>query len=388
MLTLIKNAEIYAPDKLGRMDVLLAGTRIEAIEPEINLPGTLDVNTIDATGLCLVPGFIDAHVHIAGAGGEGGPASRTPEMQLSDMISAGVTTVVGCLGTDGITRSVDSVLMKVKSLRAEGVSAWMYTGAYQVPTPTVTGDYARDIALIEEIIGVGEVAVSDHRSSNPTNEELTRITGHARVAGMLSGKAGIINIHMGDARDPFRPLYKVVEASELTLRQFLPTHINRNDYIFEDAKTYGLKGYVDITTSSYPYYPDEEIKPATALRLLIEAGVPAEHITFTSDACGSLPGFDPVTGELVKMETGKPSSNLRELRDAVQEEKIPLEIALKVLTSNPARILKLKQKGNVAKGMDADVLLLDSDLKIHSVIAMGIRVMADGILLKKGTYEG
>jgi beta-aspartyl-dipeptidase (metallo-type) len=282
---------------------------------------------------------------------------------------------------------VESVLMKVKSLRAEGVSAWMYTGAYQVPTPTITGDYARDIALIEEVIGVGEVAISDHRSSVPTTEELTRITAHARVAGMLSGKAGIINIHMGDAREPFKPLYKVVEASEMSLRQFLPTHINRNDYIFEDAKTYGLKGYVDITTSSYPYYPDEEIKPATALRLLIEAGVPSDHITFTSDACGSLPGFDPVTGELIKMETGKPSSNLRELRDAVEVEKVPLEIALKVLTSNPARILKLKQKGKIAVGMDADMLLLDKDLKITSVFALGVQVVENGVLLKKGAYE-
>ncbi|MBK6964897.1 MAG: beta-aspartyl-peptidase [Bacteroidales bacterium] len=387
MLTLVKNAEIYAPEKLGCMDVLLAGSKIAAIAKEINLPDSLPVKVIDATGLFLTPGLIDAHVHIAGAGGEGGPASRTPEMLLSDMISAGVTTVVGCLGTDGITRSVESVLMKVKSLRAEGVSAWMYTGAYQVPTPTITGDYARDIALIEEVIGVGEVAISDHRSSVPTTDELTRITAHARVAGMLSGKAGIINIHMGDAREPFKPLYKVVEASEMSLRQFLPTHINRNDYIFEDAKTYGLKGYLDITTSSYPYYPDEEIKPATALKLLIEAGVPSDHITFTSDACGSLPGFDPATGELIKMETGKPSSNLRELRDAVEVEKVPLEIALKVLTSNPARILKLKQKGKIAIGMDADVLLLDKDLKLTGVFAMGVQVVENGVLLKKGAYE-
>lgn len=387
MLTLVKNAEIYAPEKLGCMDVLLAGSKIAAIAKEINLPDSLPVKVIDATGLFLTPGLIDAHVHIAGAGGEGGPASRTPEMQLSDMISAGVTTVVGCLGTDGFTRSVESVLMKVKSLRAEGVSAWMYTGAYQVPTPSITGDYARDIALIEEVIGVGEIAISDHRSSVPSIEELTRITAHARVAGMIAGKAGIVNIHMGDAKDPFRPLYKVVEASEMSLRQFLPTHINRNDYIFEDAKTYGLKGYVDITTSSYPYYPDEEIKPATALRLLLEAGVPAENITFTSDACGSLPGFDPVTGELIKLETGQPVSNLRELRDAVIEENIPLETALKVLTSNPARILKLKQKGNIAVGLDADVLLLDEDLKINSVFALGIQVVENGVLLKKGAYE-
>lgn len=387
MLTLIKNAEVYTPEKLGQKDVLLAGSSIVAIADEINLPESVSARVIDASGMYMVPGFIDAHVHIAGAGGEGGPASRTPEMLLSDMISAGVTTVIGCLGTDGITRSVESVLMKVKSLRAEGVSAWMYTGAYQVPTPSITGDYARDIALIEEVIGVGEVAISDHRSSVPSNEELTRMTAHARVAGMIAGKAGIINIHMGDAREPFNPLYKVVETSELSLRQFLPTHINRNDYIFEDAKTYGLKGYLDITTSSYPYYPDEEIKPATALRLLIEAGVPAEHITFTSDACGSLPGFDPVTGELIKMETGKPLSNLLELRDAVFEEKLPLETALKVLTSNPARILKLKKKGNIVKGMDADVLLLSKDLRINAVFALGQQVLENGVLLKKGTYE-
>jgi len=282
---------------------------------------------------------------------------------------------------------VESVLMKVKALRAEGVSAWMYSGAYQVPTPGITGDFARDIALIEEVIGVGEVAVSDHRSSCPTTDELIRIAAHARVAGMIGGKAGIVNIHLGDARDPFRPIYKAVEASELSFRQFFPTHINRNEYIFEDAKTYGLEGYVDITTSGYPYYPDEEIKPSTALRLLLEAGVPAEHITFTSDACGSLPGFDPVSGELVKMETGLPSANLRELRDAVVYENIPLEVALQVLTSNPARILKLKYKGRIGIGMDADILLLDEYLQINAMFAMGTKVVENGVLLKKGTYE-
>jgi beta-aspartyl-dipeptidase (metallo-type) len=277
--------------------------------------------------------------------------------------------------------------MKVKALRAEGVSAWMYTGAYQVPTPSITGDFARDIALIEEVIGVGEVAISDHRSSVPTIDELIRIAAHARVAGMISGSAGIVNIHLGDAKDPFRPIYQAVEKSELTFRQFFPTHINRNDYIFEDAKTYGLKGFVDITTSSYPYYQDEEIKPATAVRLLLEAGVPIEHITFTSDACGSLPGFDPVTGELVTMETGLPASNLVELRDAVLTEKIPLETALKVVTSNPAQILKLKTKGKIQPGMDADLLILDKDFKIVSMFAMGKLVIEDGVLLKKGTYE-
>ncbi|HAY71386.1 MAG TPA: beta-aspartyl-peptidase, partial [Saprospirales bacterium] len=262
MLTLFKNAHVYSPDDQGIKDVLVGGKSIIAIQENIELSDSFKTEIIECKGLNLVPGLIDSHVHITGGGGEGGPASRMPELEISMMIDGGVTTVIGCLGTDGITRTVESVLMKVKSIRAKGMSAWMYTGAYQVPPPTITGDIAKDIALFEEIIGVGEIAISDHRSSVPTLSELTKLVAHARVAGMIGGKAGIVNMHMGDANDPFRPIHDVVANSELKYTQFLPTHCNRNDYIFEDAKSYGKLGYVDITTSSYPYFPDEEIKPS------------------------------------------------------------------------------------------------------------------------------
>lgn len=387
-MILIKNAEVFTPESIGKKDVLLAGKKIVAIEESIELPASLTCRVIDATGLKLTPGFVDAHVHIAGAGGEGGPATRTPEIQLSMLIKAGVTTVIGCLGTDGMTRNVESVLMKAKGLRDEGVSAWIYTGAYQVPTPTITGDIGKDVALIEEVIGVGEVAISDHRSSCPTTEELIRITEHARVGGMLGGKAGIVNLHMGDAKNPFQPIHDAVAKSELNYKQFYPTHCNRNDYIFEDAKEYGKKGWVDITTSSYPYFPQYEIKPSKTIRQLLDAGVPVEHITFTSDACGSLPDFDPVTGDLRQLEMGHPDASLREIVDAVKQENIPFETALKVVTSNPATALKLKQKGSIAVGKDADVLLFDNHLKLKMVVAMGAIMMEDYKIVKKGLYEG
>ena len=371
MLTLFKNAETYTPHFLGTRDILVGGKSILAIADHIEPPQGVEIQIVDCTGLKLMPGLIDSHVHITGGGGEGGPASRMPELQISMMTDGGVTTVIGCLGTDGITRSVESVLMKVKSIRANGMSAWMYTGAYQVPPPTITGDIMRDITLIEEVIGVGEIAISDHRSSVPTIAELSKLTGHARVAGMIGGKAGIINMHMGDARDPFRPLHDIVANSEMGYKQFVPTHCNRNDYIFEDAKEYGKKGYVDITTSSYPYYKDEEIKPSVALKLLLESGVPIKHITFTSDACGSLPGFDPETGKLIKIEMGLPDSILREIKEAVTEDGIPLEIALQVATSNPADILKLKGKGYIQENFDADILILDADFKIVHLMANG-----------------
>lgn len=374
MLTLFKKANVYSPENIGVKDILTGGKSILAISDNIDVPEGLEVQVVDCTGLNLVPGIIDSHVHITGGGGEGGPATRMPELEISMMIDGGVTTVIGCLGTDGITRTVDSVLMKVKSIRAKGMSAWMYTGAYQVPPPTITGDIARDIALIEEVIGVGEVAISDHRSSVPTIAELAKLTGHARVAGMIGGKAGIMNMHMGDARDPFRPLHDIVASSELKYKQFIPTHCNRNDYIFEDSKEYGKLGYVDITTSSYPYYMDEEIKPSKALKQLLESGVPIEHITFTSDACGSLPGFDPVTGKLVKIEMGYPDSVLREIKEAVLEDGLPLETAIKVATSNPATILKLPGKGFIKEGFDADILLLDAAFNIRHLMANGVLV--------------
>jgi beta-aspartyl-dipeptidase (metallo-type) len=302
------------------------------------------------------------------------------------MFEGGVTTVIGCLGTDGFTRSVESVLMKAKSLKYEGASAWIWTGAYQVPCPTITGDIGKDLALIEEIIGVGELALSDHRSSCPSTSELIRIAAQARVGGMLGKKAGVVNIHLGDAKNPFSPIHEAINHSELKYTQFLPTHCNRNDYIFEDAKIYGKAGFLDITTSAWPYFPDEEIKPSIALKLLLEAGVPTGNITFSSDACGSLPGFDE-NGHLVKLEMGHPSANLRELADSVLKEKIPLEISLKVLTSNVATILRLTDKGFISAGMDADLLFLDRGMQMVHLIAMGKWVVKEGIVVKKGAYE-
>jgi len=384
-LILIVNAEVFTPKSIGRNDVLVSGGKIIAIQPDMTKLFPM-ADKVDAAGKKLVPGFIDGHVHIAGAGGEGGPASRTPEMQLSHMIEAGVTTVIGCLGTDGFTRNFESVLMKVKALRAEGVSAWMYAGAYQVPTPTLTGDIGRDIALIEEVIGAGEIALADHRSSHPTLDELIKLAAHARVGGMLGGKAGIINIHMGDAKNPFKMLYDVAANSEIGLKQFFPTHCNRNAYIFEDAKEYGKKSYIDLTTSSYPYFSDIEIKPSLAVKELLRADVPVDHITMTSDAFGSLPHFDE-QGTLVKLEMGLLKSLHTEWVDMIAKEGLSIETALKTITENPARILKLKNKGKIETDFDADLLLIDEDLSIDSVMANGKWMMLDKKTLVKGTYE-
>jgi beta-aspartyl-dipeptidase (metallo-type) len=385
-MLLIRNANLYNPEKMGKKDILVAGNKFLEISGKIELNGNIELETIDATGLIMIPGLIDAHVHIAGAGGEGGPQTRTPELKIKQLVEGGITTVIGCLGTDGYTRNIESVLMKVKAIRSYGLSAWMYTGAYQVPVPTLTGEIGKDIALFEEVIGVGEVAVSDHRSSVPLTSELIRIAASARVGGMLGGKAGIVNIHMGDAKNPFKPIEEAVEKSELKYTQFYPTHCNRNEYIFEDAKKYGKKGYIDLTTSSYAYFPEFEIKPSVALVELLKAGVPVEHITMTSDGNGSLPHFDE-KGNLVQLEMGQPSSMLAELSDMVRQDAIPLETALKTITSNPADILKLSGKGRISKGKDADFLLINKNMEIVHMVANGRFFVRDKKQIIHGNYE-
>jgi beta-aspartyl-dipeptidase (metallo-type) len=387
-MILIKNAEVYTPEYIGENDVLFAGGKIISIKASIDESSLkqFEPQIINAKGLKLIPGIIDPHVHISGAGGEGGPATRTSEIELSELIEGGVTTVIGCLGTDGITRDVRSVLMKVKGLREEGLSSWMYTGSYQVPPPSITGDYAKDIAMIEEVIGLGEIALSDHRSSHPSTSELIKLVEHARVAGMLGGKAGIVNIHMGDASKPFDPIIQAVENSELPYTQFYPTHCNRNKDIFEDAKKYGKHGYLDITSSSYPFFPDEEIKPSIAIRDFIEAGVPVEHITMSSDANGSLPEFDKA-GNLIQLKKGKPSANLKEIKDAVCNEKVSMETALKIVTSNVADILKLKRKGRIKEDNDADAILLDKEFQIKYLFAKEDLFIEDYKIQKKGNFE-
>lgn len=383
---LIKNADLFAPEPLGVRDVLCAGGKIIAIDEGLQAPEALDARVIDAAGQKLIPGLIDSHVHIAGAGGEGGPSTRTPEMPLSWMIEAGVTTVVGLLGADGTTRTVEAVLMKAKGLRGEGVSCWIYTGAYQLPALTITGDVARDIALIDEVIGVGEVAIADHRSSNPTTLDLIRLAKQARMGGMLGGKCGVVHVHLGDAERPFELIRQAVDESELTFGQFHPTHVNRNHHAFEEAKSYGRDGTVDITTSAYPYFPDDEVKPSRAIRELLEAGVPLVHITMSSDACGSLPEFNE-KGELVRILSARLYAIWREVAEAVHEDGLDLAQALATVTRNPARILRLPGKGAVEVGNDADLALVNESLEIRTVIARGALFMTDGEIIKRGTFE-
>lgn len=391
MFLLIENADVYAPAPMGRQDILMTGGKIAWMGNNFPAKGTLpDLKIVDGNGHLAVPGFVDNHVHIIGGGGEGSFATRTPEVTLTELTTAGITSVIGVLGTDCVSRHTASLVSKARGLEEEGISAWALLGSYQLPIRTFTGHIQDDLVLIDKLIGIGEVAIADHRSSQPTRDELCRIAAAARVGGMLTGKGGIVNVHLGDGPEKLDMLFEIAESTELSLAQFLPTHLNRNPELFEEAIRFGLAGgHVDVTTSTTPLFLEEgEVKCSRALKRFLDAGIPADRISFSSDGQGSLPDFDE-KGNFKGLSIGRSGSVWPEVRAAVNEEGIPLETALQVITSSPADQHKLPgRKGHLEAGADADLVLLDENaLEIRSVIARGRVMVEEGRPIVLGTFE-
>jgi len=390
MITIIKNGEVYSPEYIGKKDIIIAGGKIEAIVENVTIPQNFaPVKVINAEGKLVFPGFIDAHVHIIGGGGEGGFKARTPEINLSDIVVGGITTVVGCLGTDGVCRDLKALLAKSRALEEEGISTYIYSGSYEIPVKTITSSCKSDIMLIDKIIGIGEVAISDHRSSQPTYEEFIKLVADARVGGLLSGKAGVVNVHLGNGERRLQYLVRMIKETEIPIKQVIPTHINRSTSLFEAGIEFAkLGGIIDFTTSSDPDHLErDEVKASTALKIALERGIPIEQIQFTSDGQGSLPIFNKKR-EFIGLGIGSTKSLYIEVRDAVLKDGVNLEVALKVITSNVATNLKLYNKGLVQGGKDADLVIVNkSDLTIQKVFAKGIEMVSEGKALVKGTFE-
>lgn len=377
-MLLIKGAEVYAPEYAGKKDVLVAGGRIEKIGND--LPEYEGCDVIDGTGKIIIPGMIDRHVHITGGGGEGSFHTQAPRVELSSLIKGGVTTVVGLLGTDGISRSVENLLAKAKALKEEGISVYCCCGAYGYPSPTITGDVSKDIMFIDEIIGL-KLAVSDHRAPNINVDELIRLASDVRTAGMLSGKAGFLCLHMGDDKKCLQPVFEALERTSIPVKTFQPTHIGRNPELQADAFKFAkMGGTIDFTCGGRE-------KVAESLRAAKAEGVPMDKVTISSDGQGSWSNYDEA-GNLLEIGVSEVDTMYRQIKYLVEKKEMTLEEALSLGTVNVAKALEIyPKKGCVQEGSDADLVILNGDLSMDTVIANGSVMMKDGVVCRKGTYE-
>ncbi|MFZ6051828.1 beta-aspartyl-peptidase [Halocola ammonii] len=379
-MILIKNATVYAPEKLGKKDLLLGGGKILSVEDKIESHSSFD-EVWDAEGKVVTPGLIDQHQHIIGAGGKRGFSSITPEVMISDLMACGTTTVVGLLGTDGATKSIKSLYAKVMGLESDGMSAYMYTGYYGLDPVRITDTVQDEMIFIEKILGC-KIAIADVRSSYPTDLELLRILRQVRVGGMIGNKKGILHLHLGALESKMDCLFRIVKDHEFPIEHISPTHVGRTKPLFEEAIEFAkLGGMIDITTGGTKY-----TDPYKSVLYAIEKGVSIDKMTYSSDGNAGLDKKDS-DGNVIGSRKAPIHLNLEQAVALVKHGNLDISEAFKVVTSNPAANLGLSNKGRIAKGLDADLCFFDDDLNLTEVFAKGKKAMDDQKVILKGRFE-
>lgn len=373
MIKIIKNAYVYAPEDKGINDLLIVGGHIARIEK--NIPSYPLAEIIDGKGLIVTPGFIDQHVHLTGGGGEGGFTSRVPEIQLSEITHSGITSVVGLLGTDVYTRNIDNLLAKTKALNEEGITAYCLTGGYKYPPITLTESLEKDIIYIDEIIGL-KLAISDHRSSFITYDELKRLATQVRLSGMMANKQAYMHFHLGRDPQALDLIFKLLDETTLPISLFKPTHVNK---IYKDALKFAkLGGHIDFTASSR----DEAFNQVKEAIQILPKGL----VTLSSDSNGSLPVWND-QNELIDMKVSSTKILLHVMQELLRTD-LKKEDVLSIVTKNVAQSIgKYPQKGSLSINSHADLILFDQDFNIQHVLAKGQFMIKDQKIIRYGSFE-
>jgi len=378
---LIKGGKVFTPDEIGIQDILVINDRIVGLGRDISPRLGLDLGTeiYDAKDKMVCPGIIDSHLHLIGGGGAAGFVSRVKEIPVEDIVRYGVTTVVGCLGLDHISKSAKTLLIKANALESAGISSYIFTGSWVFPPITVTGSVEHDLVFIDKVIGV-KLAVGEASSTHPDKRELKNLIGEIRRASQLSGKAGILHVHLGpDSQEWIKLFQEIVSEINIPPSKVIFTHANRSEEMLNLTSEYTKQGgAIDLTASLNPVERPGSIRASEALKTMLGQGLPIERVTLTSDGNASrvLP-----SGEIIYVGI---EPLLSEIKALVMEQKVSLTSALKLVTTNPARLYQIEvYKRSLMLVKEADLIVKNDLLEISDVMSKGNWLVKEGEVLAK-----
>lgn len=379
--TLLTGGTVFAPDELGTADILSVSGGIASI----SAPGALapdavsdilgDVSIIDCTGSLVMPGLVDSHLHILGGGGGQGFDTRIPELPADAILEAGITTCVGMPGVDTISKPPTALLARAAALNQQGVRAVAMAGGFHWPAPTVTGDLFRDLYALPQLVGV-KVALGERIATAPGVAELARLLSELEWLAGATGRAALLHAHLGTRNSAAVLIREALHHSGAAPERVHLTHANyTRDTLAAAIELGGLGCLIDVNPLLNPDRVAGSVDPVDAVRQLLDAGIPVERLTLSTDGNASVPRVTPSgTRETFSYQLGL----LGTVRDLVASGVVGVASAISLVTRNPARALRLNPVGTLAVDAPADLLVTDSGFSVRHVISGGELVVRDG----------
>jgi beta-aspartyl-dipeptidase (metallo-type) len=232
-------------------------------------------------------------------------------------------------------KNMGGLVGKAKALREEGIECYLWSGGYQVPPATLLRSIREDILFVQEVIGAGEIAISDQRSMDPDPLELSKIAHNAYAGGLLACKCGLTHFHVGEHEERLAPLRQLVEDYAVEPSWLYATHVERSEDLMREAIEFsGKGGHIDVDVV-------EEDLPRWLSFFLHKGGDPS-RLTVSSDAAINSPRvlFD-------------------QLRVTINDHHVPFGMVWALATANTARVLTLHRQGTLEVGKRGHLLILE-----------------------------
>ena len=255
-----------------------------------------------------------------------------------------------------------------------------------MPPATLTGSVRGDLVLLDPLLGVGEVAISDHRSSQPTFDEILRLAADAHVAGLMTGKAGVLHLHLGDGPRGLDLVRRALSESEIPAARLQPDPRQPPQGAVRRGARAGA-GRVPVDLTAFPVEDGEDAwSAAEGLQRYLASGAPPERVTVSSDAGGCLPCFD-ADGRVCRMDVGSAGRAARRRCGTCWPAACRWRRSCP--PSQPTRpgCCGSPGKGRIAAGADADLVALDATGGAHTVISAAQIHVRDGKAVRRGTFE-
>jgi beta-aspartyl-dipeptidase (metallo-type) len=370
MEILLRNGHVFSPQYAGVNDILIEDGIITCIRPKISVSAFVCAREIDVSGMFVMPGLIDTHVHIIGGGGETGDGSLIAPLEAASLIQNGITGCVGMLGYERRRKTPQMLFEKAAQFNEAGVETYALTGSYQLPPATLTGSLTEDLETLELCMGAGEIAIEDSRVQGFAMEQIILLLQTVHKAAKKTQKPLKAVFHIGDKAKDLSLLFRMVKIYPQTAEIAIPTHVNRSAQVLEEAAKYiQMGGTVDITAGITPKEAEEGFIPAPqALAFLLDKTGGLDNVTLSSDAGGSIPVFDE-KGAIVSCGTADASALLLDMQAAYRKG-MKLSELLKAAAVNPAVIYGLSQ-GIIFEGARACINITDDDLQRTYTIVDG-----------------